>query len=228
MGLPPMPIRLDRDTLLMLGANILPLLGVVFAGWSPFALLVFFWFETAVIGIWMLVFILAAPRQPVQLLSSAAHPMQSGIGLGLFILLHAGLFMAVHMFFLYNVFGDGFTRPSDGLVETLLGLLIDDGLWLPLFGLFLIRGFATVDAIRHGDRIDRHLIGFYFRIVLMQIAIILGGMLGFVFGPVGGLVVLMALRIGLELAVPNVEDYVEAHNARLRQEAENKTKGGAG
>ena len=223
----PLNIRFDRDTLLMLGATLLPLLGVIFAGWSPYALLAFYWFETFVIGIWMLIFILASPRQPVGLLSNPNQPMHSGPGLALFVLAHAGMFMGVHLFFLYNVFGEGFIRPGDGLVESLLGLLFDEGLWLPLLGFFLVRGLVTVDALRHQERIDRHLIGFYYRIVVMQLAIIFGGMFALVLGPLAGVITLLAVRVAFELSIPSVEDYVEAHFAKLKQDISKRRGSGA-
>lgn len=200
--------RLDCDTLLMVGANLLPLLGVWLAGWDAAALLILYWLETLVIGFWTVVLVACSRNQTIALLSNPGQPARPGIGMALFVLLHAGLFMAVHLFFLHFAFdvGGGTNRP---LLETILDLLLNAKLWLPVAGLFLIRALVTVDALRRQERVDRHLIGFYFRIVVMQFAILGGGFLLIFLGVQAPLVMLIAVRIGFELAVPSVEDYVE-------------------
>lgn len=68
---------------------------------------------------------------------------------------------------------------------------------------------VTVQALQRQEPVQRQIIGFYFRIVVMQLAIILGGFLMFLVGPIAALVTLVAVRLGFELAVPGVEDYVE-------------------
>ena len=53
--------------------------------------------------------------------------------------------------------------------------LIERGLWLPLAGLFVLRGLITVSDHAAGRPLEPTIIGFYVRIILMQIAIIIGG-----------------------------------------------------
>lgn len=211
----PMNIRLDRDTLLMIGFHLLPLLGVWLAGWDGQTLLMLYWLETLVIGIWTVVLVALGRRQPIMLLSNPGQPpSMPGIGMALFVTMHAGIFMFVHLFFLQFAFAIDRTGPEPDPVQAIVTLLVQGGLWLPLAGLFLIRGLVTADALRRGDRVDRYLIGFYFRIVLMQFAIIGGGFVLILFGAQGALVILIAARIGFELAVPSIEDYVEEHVAK--------------
>ena len=211
-----MNLRLDRDTLLMMGFHLMPLLGVWFAGWNAHSLLLLYWLETLVIGFWTVVLVASAKDQPIGLLSSPQQASRTGLGMALFVAVHAGFFMAIHMVFLHSAFGSGFTSPGEDLVETLTRLLVGGGLWLPLAGIFLIRGLVTFGALRREERVDRYLVGFYFRIVVMQFAIIGGGFVLLLFGTQGPLLVLVAVRIGFELAVPSVEDYVEAHVAKLQ------------
>ncbi len=205
-----MTLRLDRDTLLMVGFHLLPLLGVWFLGWNAHTLLILYWLETLAIGFWTVVLVAVSRDQAIGLLSSATQPSRTGFGMALFVAVHAGFFMAIHMVFLHAVFGIGTVAGGEDVLETLTRLLVGGGLWLPLAGIFLIRGLVTFDALRREDRVDRYLVGFYFRIVVMQFAIIGGGFLLLLFGTQGPLLVLVAVRIGFELAVPSVEDYVEA------------------
>jgi hypothetical protein len=200
--------RLDRDTLLMVGINLLPLLGVWLAGWDAATLLVLYWLETLVIGFWTIVLVAGARDQTIGLLSNPGQPSRPGLAVALFVLVHAGFFMAIHMFFLHFAFhvGSGSGKP---LPETILAMVLDAKLWIPLAGLFVIRALVTADALRRGESVDRHLVGFYFRIVVMQLAILGGGFLLVLLGVQAVLLMLIVVRIGFELAVPSVEDYVE-------------------
>jgi len=53
---------LHPSTLILLGANLLPLAGVLFWSWDAFVLLMLYWLETAVIGFWTIVRVATAPR----------------------------------------------------------------------------------------------------------------------------------------------------------------------
>ena len=214
-----MNLRLDRDRLLTIGFHLLMLLGVWFYGWSAYSLLILYWLETLVIGIWTLVLVAAMPRQPIRLFSSPATPAHTGIGMALFVLAHAGLFMFVHLFFLQGVFG---METGAGAILDVTGIVtvvLDGRLWLPLAGLFLIRALMTYESLRKSDSVDRQLIGFYFRIVVMQFAIIGGGFLVILLGAQAALIMLVIVRVGFELAIPSVEDYVEAHIDELHAKA---------
>ncbi len=196
---------LDRDTLPMLALHLLPLLGVWLAGWDAGNLLILYWLESAVIGLWTVLLVAVAPSQPLKILSSPTQPAITGGGMALFILVHAGFFMGIHLYFLHFAFD--VTHGS--LTAAILHMVLDDGLWLPLAGLFVVRMLVTVQALQRHEPVQRQIIGFYFRIVVMQFAIILGGFLMFLVGPIAALVTLVAVRLAFEIAVPSVEDYVE-------------------
>lgn len=210
-----MPLRLDRDTLVTIGFHLLMLLGVWFYGWSAYSLLVLYWLETLVVGFWTILFVAVAPTQTIRLLSNPSAPARSGPAIALFVLVHAGMFMGVHLFFLHFVFGERLLAPRGPLHEEIIGLIVDGRLWLPLAGLFVIRALTTFDALRRHESIDRQLVGFYFRIVVMQLAILGGGFLLVFLGVQAALIMLVIVRIGFELAIPSVEDYVEAHVEKL-------------
>lgn len=211
-----MQLRLDKDTLLMLGMHLLPLAGVWLFGWDAGNLLILYWLESAVIGLWTVVLLAAAPEQPLPLLSPPGQPTTTGGVIAFFVLVHAGFFMALHLYFLHSAFGVTNAAEHGSLEGALLHMVIDDGLWVPLAGLFFVRALVTLNALRNHEPPQRFVIGFYFRIVVMQIAIICGGMLTLAFGSVAALAMLVAVRLGFELAVPSVEDYVERVAARPR------------
>jgi hypothetical protein len=209
-------LRLDRDTLLTIGFHLLMLLGVWFYGWSAYSLLILYWLETLVIGLWTVVLVAVSPTRPIRIFSGPATQAKTGIGMALFVLAHAGIFMFVHLFMLQGILD--MDVPSGAMFDItgIITLIFDGRLWVPLAGLFVIRALMTFDTLRRGDGVDRPLIGFYFRIVVMQFAILGGGFLSFFIGPIAALIVLVIVRVGFELAVPSIEDYVEAHIEELQ------------
>ena len=216
-----MNLRLDRDTLLIIGFHLLMLLGVSFYGWSAYSLLILYWLETLVIGMWTVILVAVTPTQPIRIFSSPATPARTGIGMALFVLAHAGIFMFVHLFMLQGIFGMDIATGDIFDVNGVIALILDGRLWVPLAGLFVIRALMTYESLRKGDNVDRQLIGFYFRIVVMQFAILGGGFLGVFVGAQAGLIMLVIVRVGFELAIPSIEDYVEAHIDELQ--AKNST-----
>lgn len=211
-----MPV-LDRDTVPMLAMHLLPLLGVWLAGWDAGNLLILYWLESAVIGLWTVVLMLAAREQPLPILSNAGQTATTGLTMALFVLMHGGFFMGIHLYFLHFAFEVTNVQEHGSLPASILHMVLEDGLWLPLAGLFVIRMLVTVQALQRREPVQRQIIGFYFRIVVMQIAIILGGFLLVLTGTMGALLMLVLVRLGFELAVPQAEDYVERHVERQRK-----------
>ncbi len=195
-----------RDAALIVGANAIPLLGVLFAGWDAFTVLMLFWFESAVIGFWVCVAVAVSRQAEFKVQDSAGAPIRPGVGVALFIAAHAGVFMAVHLFFLIGfreITGSG----NFDLGAAIPVLLFDRGLWLPLAGLFVLRGLVTIsDWVAHRP-LEPIVIGFYVRIVLMQLAIIFGGFFVVVAG--GSLVpmiLLIVFRVAIDLGIEPIVD----------------------
>lgn len=198
-----------RDAALIVGANAIPVLGVLFAGWDTFTLLLLFWFESAVIGFWVCIAVTIGRQEMLTIAESKAAKgsmsLRPGIGAGLFIAAHAGIFMAVHLFFLV-----GFREMSGGGFDigTIIPVqLIERGLWLPLAGLFVLRGLITVSDHAAGRPLEPTIIGFYVRIILMQIAIIIGGFFVMLAGgTLAPLILLIVLRAAIDLGIEPIVD----------------------
>lgn len=199
-----------RDAALIVGANAIPILGVLLAGWDTFTLLILFWFESAVIGLWVCVAVTIGRQEMLAIAESktakGSMSLRPGIGAGLFIAAHAGIFMFVHLFFLVGfreISGSGaFDVGSIIPVQ-----LIERGLWLPLAGLFVLRGLITISDHAAGRPLEPTIIGFYVRIILMQIAIIFGGFFVMLAGgTLVPLILLIILRAAIDLGIePIVE-----------------------
>ena len=188
---------LHPQGLLIAAANLVPLLGVFLAGWDASTIVILYWLETAVIGFWTIVRVIIAPGDVMAVMPEPKPRTGGGLGLGLFILAHAGLFMTVHLFFLTSLMPGEWRSHLGNPMQFLYGFIIPSGLWLPLAGLFLVRGIINASEIESGRSAGTAIFGFYIRIVVMQFVILLGGMAS----ALAGSQVLLALLIVLKTLI---------------------------
>lgn len=225
---------LHPATLILIAANLLPLAGVLLWGWDAFVLLVLYWLETAVIGFWTIARVATAPRGSLGELKAEGAPAGSGstspIGLALFFILHAGIFMGVHFGFLWALFAGDWAARIHRPLDFVTRLIVDTGLWGPLIVLFVVRGliffWSLLGARLHawlrpqrkpaaaapaapGSLVGAVLGGFYARIIVMHIAILFGGFLSF-FGSIVPLIILIALKTAADVGMQLVFDARDA------------------
>ena len=237
---------LDLSSLILLAANLLPLAGVLLWGWDAFVLLVLYWFETAIIGFWTLVRVATAPRASLGEISiHGSTRTASPLGLALFFVLHAGIFMGVHFGFLWTLFAGDWAARIHGVRDFADKLIVETGLWVPLLVLFVARGivfFHSLIGARLRAWLDPHralaktsgpapgssvgavLGGFYARIIVMHLAILFGGFLSF-FGSIAPLVILVAIKTAVDLGLHVAFDLPDADKtlrALLRADAERR------
>lgn len=167
--------------LALVAANLLPLGGVLFFGWDLGLILLLYWAESAVI-----------------LLSNLLKLVRmggAGIAAAGFFVVHAGLFMLVHLLFLVALF-----QPLAG--RTPAQALADLG--IPLLGLAASHGLSFLhNTMRRGEvpkNPGQIMGGFYARIVVMHLTIIGGGILISTLGsPVWALALLVLLKTGVDV-----------------------------
>ncbi len=210
---------LTRDTLLIVAANLLPIAGIVYLGWSGFLLLVLYWLETAAIGFWACYRVATAPAVELEMFKDqTGRPMSTGIGLAAFIAVHAGIFMGVHMGFLWGLFRDGAFGDVTGPLSFFDIVVIGTGIWAPLLGLFIVRGVATIDDARAGRPVEPAVIGLYVRVFIMQITILVSGWLLILMGGTAGIVVLVLIKTAFDLMSDRVGQYIEQAMHRAKAE----------
>jgi hypothetical protein len=232
---------LQPSALVLVAANLVPLIGVVLWGWDAFVLLMLYWLETAVIAFWTVVRIATMPREA---LSGMKFEGQRGsgspIGLALFFTLHAGIFMAVHFLFLWTLFSGDWSHRIHGVGSFVEEMVIGTGLWVPLAVLFVVRGgLMLFDAVRPAlwrrlGFVDRPpekpalgpaetiIIGLYIRIFVMQVTIILGAWVAMLVGSVGALVLLIALKTAVDLSFQVLMTHI--HVSWMKAKAEEAAK----
>lgn len=187
-------------------SNLVPLAGILFWGWDTFVLLCLYWLETAVIGFWTILRAATMSRDPG---SAAGRSIAGTLALAGFFTVHAGLFMSVHMLFIYTLFAGPWTGRIHDARDFIRLIVIGKDLWIPLLALFVGQG-----AIFVNDMVNRFVFaktppanadtgeimgGFYTRIVIMHVAIMGGAFVAQAIGTAGPLIVLVLLKIAIEI-----------------------------
>jgi len=224
-----MSARITASSLLLVAANLLPIAGVVWWGWDAFVLLMLYWLETAIIGFWTIVRLVATPTS-VDVNGKPLDEMNlvGRMALGAFVTVHAGIFMAVHFVFLWVLFSGAWSERIAGVASFVRVMIVGTDLWLPLAFLFVVRGVLVMGlALRRRLGIvadarpveaddDNPIVGLYVRIVVMQFTIILGAWFAILAGDsVGPLILLIALKTVVDV----FSDRIAHHLAAKRAEA---------
>jgi len=214
-------LRRRASLVVLVLVNLLPLLGVIVFHWDVAGLLILYWSENLVLGFYTLLRILWL------------SPL-GGIGLGLFFCIHYGGFCAVHGLFLltlvakieFDPFPDDpwplflvFPQLLINVVRQVLSMAPPE--WLYAFGaLFISHGVSFVANFLLGPErrelsSKQVMASPYGRIVLLHIAIIVGGIGVMALGqPVAMLVVLVLLKLGLDVTL-----HLREHRAAARRGA---------
>lgn len=178
-------------------ANLLPLLGVLLLDWDVFLVLLLFWCENVVIGLYGIA---------RQIVAGNADSPAGGLFMPLFFLAHYGGFMLGHLTVLFAIFSDTLEqagKPTEPLAyfESVPGRLF----WLPVAAMFVSHGWSFVENFM-GNREHERLTPSqamtlpYRRMMITHVALLAGGFLLEITGqPIAGLVLLILMKIALDL-----------------------------
>ena len=181
--------------------NLIPVVGVLFWGWSAFALIILYWMENLVIGVRTV----ASMLLNAALNGAAAWP--GALFFAVFFTIHYGMFCAGHGIFILGFFGSDFWGSSifdiPGMIAKLFetetnltfGLISIIAWQLVQFVLFIVRGEAKGTT-------PRDLMGApYPRIMVLHITIIFGAfLLQLLNEPVAGILVLALVKMAYDVA----------------------------
>lgn len=180
-------------------ANLVPLVGVLFFGWSLFGVMWLYWAENGVIGAFALLRILTAGEGHGQ------KPVMAP-----FFAVHFGIFWTVHGTFVASLFGPGHGDAAlralgrDLQVEGLLALVLSHGASFALNYL----GRGEWRATSPGAEMVKP----YGRVVLLHVVILVGG---FLVATTGAGVLALALFVGLKTAL-DLGVHLVGHRMRYR------------
>ncbi len=197
--------RVDLSTAALLAANLLPVAGVLMFDWQILPLMLLFWAENLVIGAWNV----------LKLMFSRNPGGAQGPFLALFFSVHYGMFCVVHGVFVMTLFGEGEMVESPSLAATLEPFTQDTTLLLAIVALFVSHGISFAGNYIGGREyreipVSQLMFQPYSRIVVLHVALLVGGFLvGLFDSPLPGLLLLIALKIGLDIRAHRREHLVE-------------------
>ena len=161
--------RISASGFVLIGANMLPLIGVLLFDWSVANVVVLYWAESAVIAFYTVLKICVVGK------AAALFAVPFFVG-------HFGGFMAGHFLFVYGFFVRGLdaTGPEPAAMGALVGLF--GPLWLTLIALAVSHGVSFVTNFiaqreYEGTTVSNLMVAPYKRIVVMHLTVIFGGWL---------------------------------------------------
>ncbi len=183
--------------ILLVAANLLPLAGVFLWDWDVFFLLLLFWCENVIIGLFGIARLVVASKN---------DEIREGLFLPLFFLVHYGGFMFGHFMVLFGMYsGHMEDLGSDPQPEDYYRLVLDNLSWVAIAALFVSHGWSFVENYMGRNEHERlspmQAMGLpYKRMAITHVALILGGFFLIEKGqPLAGLVILVLLKIALDV-----------------------------
>lgn len=182
---------------LLVAANLLPLVGVFLWDWDVFFLLLLFWCENVVIGLFGIARLIVAANNDT---------IKEGLFLPLFFVVHYGGFMFGHFMVLFGMYSSNVeelgnsAQPAD-----YYRLVLENFNWIAVAAIFVSHGWSFVENYMGRSEHERlspmQAMGLpYKRMFITHVALILGGVFLIERGqPLGGLVILILLKIGLDV-----------------------------
>ena len=181
-------------------ANVVPLVGVVWFGWSLFGVMWLYWAENGIVGAYALLRILTA---------GGGEDGASKLFLGPFFAAHFGGFWLVHGAFVVSLFGEPGRGPLTGFytdvpVEGLVALVLSHGASFVLNYLGRGEWRAATPMVEMFKP--------YGRVVLLHVVLLAGG---FLIQSTGAGVLALALLVGLKTAL-DLGVHLAGHRMRAR------------
>jgi hypothetical protein len=184
---------LSLSTIALVLANLVPLAGAAFGGWSVYELLLLFWAENVVIGLFQVL------RMGGVLLLLRRLDQ---VGLIPFFILHYGMFAFVHGMVVTGSFGPPAEAPLAGAIALLLS---PSGLLFALLALVASHGFSfMVNFLGAGEWRDAEMPALmkqpYARVIVLHLVILGGGAAAVALGePLAALVMLVVLKTAVDV-----------------------------
>ena len=221
LGRPADVVRLVRpSTIVLVASNLIPLYGVLFAGWQAFPIMLLFSLENIVIGFYNVLRMRLAPCDLAEL-KSQSKGINSKRGLIAFFCVHYGIFVFGHLLFVVVIFGLVMSSANEPSTVTAPSGLSDganadfhfEGLpkeaWLGIgaafVGLWISHGVSFVyNFVKAGEykrvTANKLFIRPYGRLLAMHATIIFGGFLAVFTGTsITALAMLVVLKLIVDL-----------------------------
>jgi hypothetical protein len=224
-NLPGWTPALVLHNLLALVGNMLQVYGVMVWGWDMFQILMLYWMETAVIGFWGLLRLAVLPEGLLgeMTVNGRVVAATNRLLLQMFVPFVA-ISMAAHLLILWAMFSGTEANDVHGPTSFAAKFIVASGAWQPLLFTFLAgaagfyqspkrHDFARIIRLLpqrpiadvagpHSDGVSVAIGGTLARIVMLQVATIMGGTLARSYGITAPWMILIGLKILTDVQRP--------------------------
>ena len=196
-NLPKLSTSLSTTSLALIVGNLVPIIGVLFFEWQLFPLILLYWLENVVIGVF---------NAFKMLTCSGSESIAQRIFMTMFFSVHYGMFCFGHGTFVVDLFGGDLDS-----IPAALQIIFQSGLQLALIALVLSHGFSFLqNYLMRGEframSVSEVMFSPYKRIIVLHVFIIFGGMALQTFGVTQmGLIILAIVKIVADLMAHKVE-----------------------
>ena len=198
--------------------NLFQVYGVLYWGWDMFQILMLYWMETGIIGFWALLRLAVLPEGMLgdMTVNGRVVAATNTLLLQMFVPFVA-ISMAGHLLILWAVFSGASAAGVHGPTSFVSKFVIASGAWQPLLFTLLAGAFGFYEspkradflrairlspprpgsvgvASRTGDGVGAAIGGTLGRIVMLQVATIIGGMLARSYGTTAPWLILLGLK----------------------------------
>jgi hypothetical protein len=185
--------------LILILANLVPLYGVIFLGWKVFPLMLLFWVENVIVGIFnVFKMLFCKTEKPGKWVRKTAAIS--------FFCVHYGIFTLVHGIFVFFLFGgwidnDSISLRPSNIANAIGGFQIVWG----ILALFISHSASFVfNYIGKGEyqksTLNQLMAEPYTRVVILHLTIIFGAFLMVLLGsPLAGLILLIAIKTFVDI-----------------------------
>ncbi len=196
----------EPSAISLIFANLIPLIGAIFLDWNILDIVIFYWLETFVIGIYNIVKMMTCTGGIIKGIENQIIALFSKIFLSTFFLFHFNIFVFIQFFFIIIFLGpDGFQQ--EGNIKDLIDIKNDGSytLLIGIIGLFLSHGHSLYLNYYKGKEYQKtdimsQMFKPYGRIFIQQFVVIFGGMLIMYYeSPLPLLVLLVIFKIFSDL-----------------------------
>ena len=184
------------SALVLIGANLVPLVGVAAFHWTVFSVLLLYWCENVVVGAFNV--LRMATASPQNVVSDVAKFFFIP-----FFIVHYGMFTMIHGLFVLTLFGphEHLAFSPAALVEAVRAA----GVWPAVLAMVLSHGFSFVhNYLASGEfrraSVQQLMAQPYARVMVLHVTILFGGFAAKAVGaPAAALVVLITLKTAIDL-----------------------------
>ena len=183
----------------LIAVNLFPVYGVLFLGWDVFVVMLLFWSENVILGIYnVFKMITCDPEEKTSWITK--------LFMIPFFIVHYGGFTFGHGVFVISIFGEQIFQNTTGpRLDVLLQIIHENNLIFAMLAIFLSHGYSFITNYLGKGEYRKYTIATlmmqpYSRVIILHITLIIGAFLIFMFkSTTAFLLLFIFLKIGMDL-----------------------------